>query len=266
MRRHYAYIFLCVLLLGCSNLTPDAEGIRSTVADKPAVMITVTPVAESVDTSVSGVVNPSPGPNPIITATVVVPRTIITIVGPVATPVPFASRPIVYSSLPESLVAEPLFSDQVLRDFRKQALEQINDLRVDNGLYPLKLGNNKAAQLHAEDSLDKLYLSQWTSQGLTSDMLYTQLGGTGYVSWRGLWSGYLTGEKIAECQSPRVICQRIDVEKEINEYYERGIPGVDQSGFADDLLDGLAFLVGLLGERGAFVVADLGGEGGDGHQ
>ena len=56
-------------------------------------------------------------------------------------------------------------------------LELINGERVDAGLSPVILGDNIAAQLHAEASLKGCFLSHWGMDGLKPYMRYTLAGG-----------------------------------------------------------------------------------------
>ena len=56
-------------------------------------------------------------------------------------------------------------------------LSLINAQREKAGAPPLVLGDNAAAQLHAEDSLENCFLSHWGSNGLNSEMRYTLAGG-----------------------------------------------------------------------------------------
>ena len=48
--------------------------------------------------------------------------------------------------------------------------------------YPLTLGNNEAAQEHAESMLEHGFIGHWGLDGLTPAMRYTLAGGVNYVS------------------------------------------------------------------------------------
>jgi uncharacterized protein YkwD len=69
------------------------------------------------------------------------------------------------------------------------ALHLINADREKNGLLPVKLGHNQAAQNHVDDMLRLNYFSHWNSEGTKPYVAYTQFGGQGYlqeniaVSW-----------------------------------------------------------------------------------
>ena len=56
-------------------------------------------------------------------------------------------------------------------------LELINDERVSVGLNPVVLGDNVAAQLHAEAALENCFSSHWGIDGLKPYMRYSLAGG-----------------------------------------------------------------------------------------
>jgi hypothetical protein len=56
-------------------------------------------------------------------------------------------------------------------------LERINLDRTQNGLTPVSLGDNPAAQNHAADMFNNYYLSHWDTEGLKPYMRYTLQGG-----------------------------------------------------------------------------------------
>jgi len=61
------------------------------------------------------------------------------------------------------------------------ALEEINADRLEHGLTPVKLGNNRAAQFHAEDMMDFEYFSHWNTNGVKPYVPYTENGGRANV-------------------------------------------------------------------------------------
>ncbi len=71
------------------------------------------------------------------------------------------------------------------------ALNLINEDRAKHGLAPVSLGNNIAAQKHAEDMLKYRYISHWDSEGYKPYMRYTEYNGRGEVSENASISGYL---------------------------------------------------------------------------
>ena len=58
----------------------------------------------------------------------------------------------------------------------------INDDRQANGLGPVSLGDNPAAQKHAEEMLTNSYLSHWSMDGMKPYMRHTLAGGVNYVA------------------------------------------------------------------------------------
>ncbi|MEX0656418.1 MAG: CAP domain-containing protein [Nitrosopumilaceae archaeon] len=76
-------------------------------------------------------------------------------------------------SIPKQSSKEELYS---------YALQLVNKDRADYGLNPVKLGNNPAAQFHADDMLRVDYFSHWNSKGVKPYVTYTELGGKGSVA------------------------------------------------------------------------------------
>ena len=109
-----------------------------------------------------------------------------------ATPTPVPSRQ-------TSLTASEL------RDLRQYALELINADRSKHGATPVRLGTNGAAQDHADDMLEHGYYGHWWVDGRKPYMVYSELGGTSYVSENVGWRGYES-----DCDSPRVNCPILD--------------------------------------------------------
>lgn len=69
---------------------------------------------------------------------------------------------------------------QELKELIQYMLDLINKDRDDYGLAPVVLGNNIAAQKHAEEMLEHSYLSHWGMDGLKPYMRYTLEGGYNY--------------------------------------------------------------------------------------
>ncbi len=64
-------------------------------------------------------------------------------------------------------------------------LDLINKDRMDSGLAPVTLGNNTAAQKHAEERLANDYTSHWGMDGMKPYMRYTLAGGFNYEAENG---------------------------------------------------------------------------------
>ena len=86
-----------------------------------------------------------------------------------------------------------LSSDE-LNQLRYHALRLINEDRKAHGHQPVVLGDNIAAQLHAEDMLVNDYYGHWWADGRKPYMVYTQTGGTSYVSENVATSGWTDRE------------------------------------------------------------------------
>lgn len=56
-------------------------------------------------------------------------------------------------------------------------LDLVNQVRTVEGLQPVELGDNAAAQIHAEGALSGCYASHWDSDGLKPYMRYSLAGG-----------------------------------------------------------------------------------------
>ena len=69
-------------------------------------------------------------------------------------------------------------------------LELINDERVNTGLNPVVLGDNAAAQLHAETALENCFSSHWGVDGLKPYMRYSLAGGYQSNGENGRGSNY----------------------------------------------------------------------------
>ena len=65
-------------------------------------------------------------------------------------------------------------------DAKEYMLGLINTARVQNGLEEVALGDNTAAQVHAENALSGCFMSHWGMDGTTPDMRYNLAGGTQY--------------------------------------------------------------------------------------
>ena len=67
-----------------------------------------------------------------------------------------------------------------LAEMKTFLLDLINNVRGDQGLEPVAMGTNTAAQDHAEEMLGFSFLSHWGLGGLKPYMRYTQAGGQDY--------------------------------------------------------------------------------------
>ena len=72
---------------------------------------------------------------------------------------------------------------------RQQAFEYVNKARTSQGLSPVRLGDNQAANQQAADMIMHRNLSDWTMAGHSPAMLYTLAGGEGYSEGAGVYNG-----------------------------------------------------------------------------
>ena len=68
-------------------------------------------------------------------------------------------------------------SDPTLDELREQMLDMINKHRSQAGLGNVTLGDNPAAQTHAEEMMRNCYMSHWNMAGIKPNMRYTLAGG-----------------------------------------------------------------------------------------
>ncbi|HUU65612.1 MAG TPA: CAP domain-containing protein [Dehalococcoidales bacterium] len=106
-------------------------------------------------------------------------------------PVPETVKPPATPVVPSAPVKPSVYQHEELVAY---ALELINIDREANGLEPVTLGSNNAAQKHAEERLANKYLSHWGMDGLKPYMRYTLAGGENYEAENGfstetIWYG-----------------------------------------------------------------------------
>ena len=106
------------------------------------------------------------------------------------TPTPSPVATVVPTITPTHIPAPVLRPN--LRHIKEKSymLELINAERVQAGLKPVVLGNNVAAQLHAEASLKNCFSSHWGLDGLKPYMRYSLAGGYQSNGENGLGSDY----------------------------------------------------------------------------
>ncbi len=106
-----------------------------------------------------------------------------------AIPSPTVTEPYPTSSTSVSPPTTPTPESAALAELKEYALSLINKDRADHGIGPVRLGNNSAAQAHADDMVENFYISHWDSGGMKPYMRYTQAGGQGAVSENAAYSG-----------------------------------------------------------------------------
>jgi uncharacterized protein YkwD len=88
-------------------------------------------------------------------------------------------------------------------------LELINRDRQTAGLNPVVLNYNAAAQKHAQDMFDNLYLSHWGTDGLKPYMRYTREGGINYEQENSAYSGWFNPSDNPERYLPMNVKEEI---------------------------------------------------------
>lgn len=108
-----------------------------------------------------------------------------------------------------------------LPGLRQYALDMINEDRFKNGVAPVALSDNIAAQAHAEDLHNtKGNSSHWTSDGMKPYMRYTVYGGLGAVAQNVHAGSIYPTETIESCKSGLSLCDTIDMTEmlELSQY------------------------------------------------
>ena len=104
---------------------------------------------------------------------------------PSPAPAPEPVKPPTTPTVPSAPVEQPVYKHSELVTY---ALELINRDREANGLAPITLGSNMAAQKHAEERLANEYGSHWGIDGLKPYMRYTLAGGENYEAENGFFT------------------------------------------------------------------------------
>ncbi len=125
---------------------------------------------------------------------------------PRLTPTP-ESRPATTPTASPTPTPMPTATSAELRELQEYALELINTDRARNGVAPVTLGSNPAAQMHAEEMVEHDYFSRWWVDGRSTYMVYSATGGASYVRESIIWTGWREEDwQAANCASTRVRC------------------------------------------------------------
>ena len=106
-------------------------------------------------------------------------------------------------------------SDLTVDDLKLLVLEYINEDRKLFGLSPVEIGDNEAAQQHADEMLAARYLGHWWLDGRKPYMVYSQTGGTSYISENAARTGFSEAEFNELCTDSNVTCERVDPSEDI---------------------------------------------------
>ncbi len=138
------------------------------------------------------------------------------------------SEPVTIVGVPEPVIAAPadnrtpsadstppisrVVTDSELSvdELKLLALDYINEDRKLHGLNPVVMGTNVAAQLHAEDMVSGRYLGHWWLDGRKPYMVYSENGGTSYVSENAARTGFSEIEFNELCSGPNITCDKVN--------------------------------------------------------
>ena len=179
--------------------TPSPSSNTQTMV-QAAIEATVQAVTAADATS-----TPSPSPNTQAMVQAAIAATVQSITATDATSTPSPTPNTVSAALPTATpIPDAVATYDELRLF---ALSLINNDRRAHGLPPVVLGSNPAAQMHAEDMIAHDYFGHWWRDGRKPYMVYSETGGTSYVSENASTSGW-TNRRWAErnCGSFLVNC------------------------------------------------------------
>ena len=172
MFRTLVSLLLLFVLVGCSEPAPSPP---------PSTAVpTAVPVATSVPPTVETVVPVATLIPPTAVPPTVTPPAVPTAIPPTAVP-PTAIPPTVVPPTAIPPTAVPPTPTPIARpsldQLRDYMLDLVNGHRATENLKPLVLGNNPAAQMHAEAALAGGFNSHWDLNGLKPGMRYTLAGG-----------------------------------------------------------------------------------------
>lgn len=91
--------------------------------------------------------------------------------------------------VPGPLTGETLELTEEMKALRFQTVNYINQARVQEGLSPLAVGNNQAAQNQAAEQAEFQFVSDWNIAGLGPKIRYVQAGGASYNAHVGAYHG-----------------------------------------------------------------------------
>ena len=131
-----------------------------------------------------------------------------------------------------------------LDEYRRYALEKINEDRQKFGKQPVYLSTNVAAQVHAEELVQTRHLSHWTTDGMKPYMRYSVNGGIGYVAQNAAAQYTQIDDpvfksRIDACKRGLAYCDPVDIKKAIDtaEYNMMYNDAESEWGHKDNILD-----------------------------
>lgn len=106
-------------------------------------------------------------------------------------------------------------SKLTIDELKLLALDYINEDRKLYGLEPVTMGDNESAQSHAEDMVAGRYLGHWWLDGKKPYMVYSEYGGSSYVSENAARTGFSEAEFNELCTGPNVTCDKVSPTEDI---------------------------------------------------
>lgn len=106
-------------------------------------------------------------------------------------------------------------SQITVEELKLLALDYINEDRKLHGLTPVVIGENEAAQLHAADMVAGRYLGHWWLDGRKPYMVYSETGGSSYVSENAARTGFSEAEFNELCTGPNITCEKVSPTNDI---------------------------------------------------
>ena len=110
--------------------------------------------------------------------------------------------------LEKQVALDPSFD---LPALRQQALAYVNEARILQGLSPVRLGENQAAQKRTAEMIQQRYLSTWNTAGHTASTLYTLEGGEGYSEGSATYIGHYVNTECIAREPADLLLEALDV-------------------------------------------------------
>ena len=115
-------------------------------------------------------------------------------------------------------IIDEIWDKNELYKLKLFALELINKERIKHGVDRIELGQNDAAQIHAEDARKYEHWSNWTMSGEKPYQIYSRTGGNSIISENSSFIGWTKEDREKEnCSTLFIICEKINPKEGIKE-------------------------------------------------
>ncbi|MDD5289082.1 MAG: CAP domain-containing protein [Dehalococcoidales bacterium] len=168
------FLILAVMVTGCSS--PQTTTPQTTTTAKTTTAVTM---PNTTTTTTTATTTPT---TPVTVTTSITPTTV--------TPTTTTETTTVFPTTIYVPSAEPYKPTGAELELFQYMLSLINKDRQDNGVPPVILAYNAAAQKHAQDMFDNYYGSHWGTDGLKPYMRYTLEGGLSTEGENSAYSGW----------------------------------------------------------------------------